>query len=126
MVLFNPLNMWYRSSRWFLLKVLLRIVSAPLYKVPSYTFADVKVCFYEEIANSMNKMSMDETDCNSLDIIRESTQQEPNFKTTVNYLRRFKIENEVFPCCMCVHEKRSLESLTGCALAGSAGGLFPC
>ncbi|KAH9535725.1 hypothetical protein CY35_17G068900 [Sphagnum magellanicum] len=32
-VLFNPLNMWYRSSRWFLLKVLLRIVSAPLYKV---------------------------------------------------------------------------------------------
>lgn len=27
---------------------------------------------------------------------------------------------------MCVHEKRSLESLTGCALAGSAGGLFPC
>jgi hypothetical protein len=44
----------------------------------------------------------------------------------VNYLRRFKIENEVFPSCMCVHEKRSLESLTGCALAGSAGGLFPC
>jgi hypothetical protein len=118
--------MWYRSSRWFLLKVLLRIVSAPLYKVPSYTFADFKVCFHEEIANSMNKMSMDETNCNPLDIIRELTQQEPNFKTTVNYLRRFKIENEVFPSCMYVHEKRSLESLTGCALAGSAGGLFPC
>jgi hypothetical protein len=35
-LLFNPLNMCYRSSRLFFLNVLLRIICAPLYKVLNF------------------------------------------------------------------------------------------